>query len=518
MDTLICAGGSGARVLEAIIHLCAAGLGPKKLRMFLIDPDGANGSVDKTKQLVHIYQQCRAAFGDGPFFTTELDLLQSNQGLRVWSPVDQSQTFDKVLNYDGLTNEQKDIVHLFFTEKELEMKMEVGFRGHPALGAAALSLLPLYQDDPRDNLWQLFRSSLRQDVTQGESRVVVAGSVFGGTGAATIHPLVRYLRSEQVLEANRDRLRVGAVALAPYFKYSAADAQARGEKVDASAAAKSERFPLASRSAAEYYEHLKKTNDWDFDAMYWVGDDSPMKVDYYIGGKQQTNPAHFVDLLGALACLDFFTSPPKTKACWYAGPKEDMSVKDENLLTWDDIPLRELDRGKLRKGLLAFHLVAAAHLGFFGPLVADRRLEESPHCVPWYLDRFVNSASSLATERSKASLKALTDYFAGHYLPWWDQIHAIEHDRVRLLNRAAWAGSNGETMTFQLSRLGSLGYPEPGRPSVDNMGSMDNLFTRTMDSARTVGDAGEPASKYLRILAHSAEGFVSDQSSAKATA
>src|SRR5439155_2344219 len=112
----------------------------------------------------------------------------------------------------------------------------------------------------------------------------------------------------------------------------------------------SEWFSLASRSAAEYYDHLRKHEDWGFDAMYWLGDDSPMKVSYAIGGKEQENPAHFVDLLAAFACLDFCASPPATKACYYAGPQEEKDpqsekvILDENILSWDDIPMSNGDR------------------------------------------------------------------------------------------------------------------------------------------------------------------------------
>jgi hypothetical protein len=147
--TLICAGGSGTRVLEAVLHLCAAGLGPDMLRTFVIDPDGTNGNVTQTKTLVDRYRECHEAFGEeSPFFRTKLDLMRNPQGLRVWNPVNGRQPFGAVLNYQGLSEQQKDVAHLFFTQDELEMEMNVGFRGHPALGAAALSLMPLYRNDP----------------------------------------------------------------------------------------------------------------------------------------------------------------------------------------------------------------------------------------------------------------------------------------------------------------------------------------------------------------------------------
>jgi len=76
MMTLIAAGGSGIQVLEAVLHLCAAGAGPDRLRVFAIDPDSANGNLDRVRQLITLYSKCQSAFaGDGqPFFQTTLDL------------------------------------------------------------------------------------------------------------------------------------------------------------------------------------------------------------------------------------------------------------------------------------------------------------------------------------------------------------------------------------------------------------------------------------------------------------
>src|SRR3954470_12785432 len=59
---LIGIGGTGARVVEAVVHACAAGLGPDELNIFLIDPDDGNGNLSRTKTLLTDYQRCRQAF------------------------------------------------------------------------------------------------------------------------------------------------------------------------------------------------------------------------------------------------------------------------------------------------------------------------------------------------------------------------------------------------------------------------------------------------------------------------
>ena len=56
---LIGIGGTGARVIEAAVNLCAAGFGPDELSIFLIDPDAGNGNLTRTKNLITNYIKCR---------------------------------------------------------------------------------------------------------------------------------------------------------------------------------------------------------------------------------------------------------------------------------------------------------------------------------------------------------------------------------------------------------------------------------------------------------------------------
>ncbi len=510
MLTLICAGGSGARILEAVIHLCAAGLGPPKLRTFVLDSDANNGNLDNANKLVQRYSDCQMAFGSDQFFKTELDLMQAGTELRTWVPVDRAQKFDAVLDYCHLKPLQQDVVHLFFTDDELNMSMEKGFMGHPALGAAAFSLLSLYRENPEDTFWKQLEQSLIQEVQTGESRVVIAGSVFGGTGAAAIHPLVRYLRESLDRKQNADRLRVGAVALVPYFRFSAVSEGANGQPPASELAAKSEHFQVAAKLAAHYYEHLRKTDDWEFDAMYWIGDDDPVRVEYAEGGPQQNNNAHFVDLLGALACLDFSKDTNPTGTCCYGGPLEvtnEDPAAGKNVVTWEDLPMRAMTETYVRTQLHTFHLAAAAHLGFFDVLFQDPRLETKAHCLPWYFERFPAGAGSLSSRESKKQLDSLRLYLSHNYFPWWSQIHSLNAKRVRLLNTAAWNQKRGEELQIEINRLDNLLYPDRNEHTYD---CVDRFFEQTLAVAPITRDDGSPPRRYFSILTAAAKQLVAD--------
>jgi hypothetical protein len=517
MTTLICAGGSGTRVLEAVLHLCAAGLGPDKLRLLVIDPDAANGNGTRAKATLNKYSECRKTLrpegkelGGLPFFRTSLDLLESEDqgeaGLKVWSPVGPNKRFSDVLNYALLQDTEKDVVHLFFTDDELRMRTDVGFRGHPSIGAATLSLLPLYR---QQRPWNRLAEEIRIEVSETEgSKVIIVGSVFGGTGASAIHPLVRFLR--RIPETNKERLKIGVVALVPYFQFKSTAFVSAETSQHAGAtelAAKSEYFALATRAAVHFYQHLRENRDWEFDAMYWLGDDSPIEVSFHAGGPNQDNPAHFVDLLAGIACLDFFAGDLASEACRYAGPEEcnEEGLKNKNLVRWQDVPLLNLGRERLETRLLQFALTAAVHLGFFEPLLSQDQVNRKPYCLPWYLDRFAMRRDWLTSPDSRSQLALLTEFFRKHHCPWWRQIHATEGDRVRLVNRYALRPNPSDGCDIDLYRLGNLLWPD--RPAAATLDFMDRFFSDVVQVAKTAGGESGVAA-YLTLLGAAAARFL----------
>ncbi len=507
MNTLICAGGSGVRVLEAVLQLCAAGLGPASLRLLVIDPDSANGNGARVTTLVESYLEGHRRFagrlGDGlHFFRTELDLLDVGgraAGLKTWSPVEKGQKLREVLNVDLLdsTSTPPDLIRLFFTTEELKMDLTQGFRGHPSVGAAAMSLVTLKTGDQP---WRQLIEKVRGDLARDEgARVFLAGSVFGGTGAATFYPIARFLRS--VPEVNPDRLKIAAGALSPYFRFEAAAAGV--DSAVSRQAAKAERFPLATRSAVDFYEHLRVNaveGSWPFNAFYWMGDDAPLSVPYAPGGPDQKNPSHFVELLTALAALDFFETPGAVQGSVYSGSNG--TGEDEASLEWRDLPLVRPDREGVRVGLLRFFLAGAVHLGFTGPLVRLPDIERSPYRVPWYWERFASKGDRLSTEESQASLDFLDRFFRDHHFPWWSDLHG--HNAVRLFNRAALNGGKD----IRLDRLANLLWPD--RAGESDPDAIDAFYTEMMNVPRKQGGAGGAAA-YLALLAHAADRFIDNR-------
>src|SRR4051794_26873422 len=72
---LIGIGGTGARCVEAVLHLCAAGLGPEDLWVGFIDQDADNGNLTDAKDLLRALGTLQAKLEGNDHQATGLPLL-----------------------------------------------------------------------------------------------------------------------------------------------------------------------------------------------------------------------------------------------------------------------------------------------------------------------------------------------------------------------------------------------------------------------------------------------------------
>lgn len=510
MNTLICAGGSGLRVLEAVLHLCAAGLGPEKLRILAVDPDGANGNGSKVTALLGKYRDgakhFRGKLGTDregqrvQLFGTELDLLDvdgRSEGLKIWSPVRTDEHLRQILGVEMLAAHgvPKDMVSLFFSSEELDMDLDQGFRGRPSVGAAAMSLVNLQADRQP---WKQLVEKIRGDLSEASgSRVFLVGSVFGGTGASALYPLAHFL--ETIPEVNHDRLRVAVGALVPYFRFESGTAA--GDVSGMAVAAKADHFSLATRAAVGFYQHLLENDRWPFRSMFWLGDSSPASFPYAPGGPRQKNPGHFVELLTGLTALGFFAQPTAIEGPVYASSRGDADpVRGErSTLAWSDLPLTGFNLDAVRRSLLRFLLTATAHLGFCADLLRRPELARQPYLVPWYWERFIKKKEHLNTQDNREALDYLEEFFAQYHLPWWREVHALE--TVRLFNRAAFP-ENGQV---GVDRLANLLWPD--REGERSPAAFDEFYDEMVRVDRKLGGEHGTAA-YLALLANAADRYI----------
>jgi hypothetical protein len=327
---LIGIGGTGARVIEAVVNLCAAGLGPDELSMFVVDPDAGNGNLDRTKKLITEYKNCRNKLQKTescPLFKTDIKIPPGEKEF-VWEIFSNNKaTLSDFINFTNMKSTNPDLsdfASLLFTENELNEKLDEGFRGHPSIGAVVMSNPP--QDKyPFKMLWEEMN-----DKRPNEIRVFIVGSVFGGTGAAGFptlgsKKLIKFNENAKIGEKESKVLLGGALVL-PYFSFEI-DSETT-EKMFVTA----NDFPIATKAALQYYNE----KDLGFDQIYFIGDSLGQKVGKFgVGSGKQSNMPHYVEIVSSLAAFDFFEQAP------IVGIPEKMlftATRESDIVKWNQLP------------------------------------------------------------------------------------------------------------------------------------------------------------------------------------
>ena len=99
---------------------------------------------------------------------------------------------------------------------------------------------------------------------------------------------------------------IGAVTVLPYFKVDQ----------DENSSIESDTFISKTRAALAYYD---KNIGNDIDTLYYIGDNSSSHKAYenHEGGDEQKNKAHLVEMLSALAVVDFVNGPERNGNATY---------------------------------------------------------------------------------------------------------------------------------------------------------------------------------------------------------
>lgn len=316
----IAIGGTGNKILESLVYACAAdalytvGANGKRepipvLNALIVDVDAACGNTTRARQASEQYEQVRSAFAASlaphKGFHTALSVERWNMNLaRRAASVD-----DMTLNY----RRDRLLAQTLFSRAEAGLEYSEGFRGHPDLGvlffAEMLNNLgdAAAQGQPDEMVTTLNR--MQRELDAGETvKVLLAGSIFGGTGASGIPSVARYLRN--CFSNYTDRFILSAVLMLPYYDVPAA---AVDETLEI--AVKSSAFPDKARTALQYYgmEGMVRSDEDDtrglYDALYLLGLPKEAFVTtrvYSTGSQTQENDAHLLEWLAARCAARFY--------------------------------------------------------------------------------------------------------------------------------------------------------------------------------------------------------------------
>lgn len=345
-NLLIGLGGTGAKIAESFLHLCAAGLGPKETYIAFVDQDRANGNSARAHETLKRYiaaydvlQNPNSGFDlnyhKDIIFKTRVRPLQ-NPNVDVveqtgenaldachWKPHRQN-SLAELINFGAMSPDAKDVARLFFASgsEELEMELEAGYRGRPHLGSAALL------GELKDAQWAKNLDSVIERGRNNDVNIFLCGSAFGGTGAAALPTLARHI-SAVAKEKQATRVSVSASLALPYFSF--ADPEDKTDNV-----AKASYLPQQTKAALGYYRNLIADEPEVFSKIHLFGWEPLFRINYHSAGqKDQRNPPLAPELLAALAGCQTLDTIAASRG---STTIRVMSRSSRDTLGWNDLP------------------------------------------------------------------------------------------------------------------------------------------------------------------------------------
>lgn len=351
-------GGTGSRVIKALSMLFASGVkldnGFDTVIPIIIDPDTSNGDLNRTKDILRLYQEIRNQVKDpDDFYRQEIKTINElATDSKVISPdyfqfkldgVDSS-TFSQFIGFDSLcddykkSKDDKSFLKLLYSESNLNSDLSVGFKGNPNMGAIVLNQFTNSEDFKR--FGQTFGS---------EDAIFIINSIFGGTGAAGFPLLLKNLRGNDQLPryAQIKDAPIGGITYLPYFTLNKQD------EINA------ESFEEKAKIAIDYYNRTI-INQKKINVLHFIGNRGNTNAEEYaVGGNMQRNKAHFLELAGALAIMEFCKNIAQY-SCEDGITKEDTVVREFGIeqdvenISFDDLNIE--NKNQFYRQLTKFRL------------------------------------------------------------------------------------------------------------------------------------------------------------------
>lgn len=294
-------GGTGARVIKSLTMLLAAGvkINIDEIVPIVIDPDHAAADLTRTVKLMQDYNKIynlidHNNYNKNAFFGAKIN-MEIIPNVRMPLQNTENNDFQSYIglplmtDQNGKHNANYALAKMLFSEKNLNSTMEVGFKGNPNIGSVVLNQFSL------SNEFKNFAASVGQD-----DKIFIISSIFGGTGASGFPLLLKNLRAISDAQsgcANVKNAIVGAISVLPYFDVEPDNNIDEEKRSNIDSAT----FISKTKAALSYYER----NMTEANALYYIGDNTSKQYKNSEGGATQQNDAHFIEMIAALAIVDF---------------------------------------------------------------------------------------------------------------------------------------------------------------------------------------------------------------------
>lgn len=369
-------GGTGERVMRSLTMLLSAGVPTfdnYEVFPIIIDYDENNADKTRTVNLLKNYNEVHtAAFtahGSGhgeanQYFAPRLVNLtglsdyvfpfQSNEpNLRFRDYI----AYDHLSESTGTLPTRKMLSSVYdesdAADTELNLNMNVGFKGNPNIGSVVFHKIGETTE---------FSAFVTRFNPQQGDKVVIIGSLFGGTGASGIPEIVKAINA-RVSNATAS---IGTILVLPYFR----PAEQRGGAIQAS------RFNSKTKAALSYYSD-SGIKDM-INSIYYVGDPYPTVIPYCEGGVGQKNNANLVELIAAMMIEHFVSGrtqvTPANKEFKFA-IDADIEVREESN-DRQRLFVNDFDNAS-KTGVLNYLIQLAIGLKFFKDEICSKNLSKS---------------------------------------------------------------------------------------------------------------------------------------------
>lgn len=414
---VIAAGGSGVRATEALIHLCASGLGPDTLHLLVVDVDNTNGNLTRLRSTVDLYNHCaqwkwsKESSARRPFLTKIIvHYLTSNLPISKYGIADVNFT----------PKEYADVLDMLYDKSEQETEASIGFQARPNIGSLLMAgylkdALSGF-DSGAERFGEALLNALSNDGDERGPSLVVVGSVFGGTGASVIPVVMESLRdsltarpggNQAAMRQQFDKLRSSVVMMLPYFQPQLPPANKNLEEtVDPG------RFLTDTQNALSHYDRSGAYKGYS--TIYLVGAENPgrEKPKFCTGSDGQANAPMIEEMIAALAVIDAVTETTDI----------DTRVKAFRPTNLDELKLNNLPWKNGSSDMN--HFVNLLHMAAFAIKSHDKALgkgviaflnehaneRDELELWPWYA-HFQNQAGSLAIKSSENGADKIGKYF-----------------------------------------------------------------------------------------------------------
>jgi hypothetical protein len=408
-------GGTGSRVVKSLTFLLGAGvkINATEIIPIIIDPDRANGDMNRTIDILKNYQRVRAkSFSDRPgFFNAKIstlnELVDTNQKEKLAVPdfkfeLDgvQNEKFSDFIDYNNLDSTNKALTTLLFSEENLDADMEVGFKGNPNIGSVVLNQL-------KDaDIFKHFASNFEEN-----DRIFIVSSIFGGTGAAGFPLILKNIRNAPESLSNFAFLRkakIGAITILPYF----------GVAPDANSKIDKSTFISKTKAALNYYGRNVSGNK-SLNALYYIGDRDTRDYDNKEGAADQRNDAHFVEVAAALSIIDFMSIHDELLECESNGRARSPIYKEfgvkEDSQDLNFAQLGPLSKERILKPLTQYKLMY---------MYLRDKLEDTVDKYPW------SNNGKIKIDKNFVSQPFYNDYLAKYNKAFADWLQELKRNKI----------------------------------------------------------------------------------------